>query len=87
MLYDDQRTMPRFGHNNPLSDQLAYWDGHRSVRLAEEDIGLATTAYSYKLGYAELTEAAERIAMLWNLHRGESDDDLRRQLSLRDSTA
>lgn len=87
MSYGDERLAPRFGHNNPLRNQVAYWDGHRSVRLAEGDIGLATTAYSYKLGYAELTEAAERIALLWNLHRGESDDDLRRQLAALHSTS
>jgi hypothetical protein len=77
---EDPREKPRYGHNNPLCQQEAYWDGHRSVRLAWDDVGLATTAYSYALGYGELTEAAERIALLWNLHLGKSNAELRAAL-------
>lgn len=74
----DERLSRTYGNNYPLHRQAAAWDGHRSVRLAEDDIGLATTAYSYKLSYEELTEAAERIALLWNLHLDTSTEELRR---------
>jgi len=76
-MLDDPRHRRTFGHNNPLYSQAAKWDGHRSVRLADADIGLATTAYSYSLSYEELPEAAERIALLWNLHLGVSNAELR----------
>lgn len=75
----DTRQTRTYGGNNPMHRQTAAWDGHRSVRLAEDDIGLATTAYSYKLSYEELTEAAERIALLWNLHLDFSTEELRRR--------
>jgi hypothetical protein len=75
----DTRLIRTFGDNNPIHSQPAAWDGHRSVRLMGENfnLGLATTAYSYALSYDELTEVAERIALLWNLHLGVSNDDLR----------
>ncbi|KAA0684574.1 hypothetical protein DTW90_36150 [Neorhizobium sp. P12A] len=79
--YEDKRQFDTYGSNNPLYRQVAAWDGHRSVRLAEDDIGLATTAYSYRLGYREIQEAAERIALLWNLHLGETNDQLRERRS------
>lgn len=75
----DTRHTRTYGGNNPMHRQAAVWDRHRSVRLAEDDIGLATTAYSYKLSYEELTEAAERIALLWNLHLDVSTEELRRR--------
>jgi len=75
----DTRRTRTFGDNNPIHSHPAAWDGHRSVRLMGENfnLGLATTAYSYALSYDELTEVAERIALLWNLHLGVSNDDLR----------
>ncbi|MBB4063634.1 hypothetical protein [Gellertiella hungarica] len=75
--WTDQREVRTYGDNHPLHSQEAAWDGHRSVRLAVDDIGLATTAYSYKLSYEELREAAERIALLWNLHRDKTNAELR----------
>jgi hypothetical protein len=81
-MLDDPRSRRTFGHNNPLHTQAAKWDGHRSVRLADGDIGLATTAYSYSLSYEELPEAAERIALLWNLHLGVSNAELRELVAL-----
>ncbi|MBB6488767.1 hypothetical protein [Rhizobium lusitanum] len=78
---DDPRELPRYGNNNPLYSQAAAWDGHRSVRLAVENLGFSTTVYSYGLGYDELTEAAERIALLWNLHLGQTNVELRAALS------
>lgn len=75
----DTRRTRTFGDNNPIHSHPAAWDGHRSVRLIGENfnLGLATTAYSYALSYDEVTEVAERIVLLWNLHRGVSTDDLR----------
>jgi len=75
----DVRETRRYGDNSPLHNQVAFYDGHRSVRLLHENIGLATTAYSFSLGYDELIEAAERIALLWNLYLGVSTEDLRRR--------
>ena len=80
-MIEDRREKPRYGNNNPLHHQEACWDGHRSIRLAWDNVGLATTAYSYALGYSELTEAAERIALLWNLHLGQTNEELRSALS------
>ena len=67
--------LPYFGHNNPLHLQKAKWDGHRSVRF-ESGEGLATVAYSYKLSHEEMHETAERIALLWQLHVGQTNDEL-----------
>jgi hypothetical protein len=85
MAWEDKRLSDRFGNNNPLRMQPAAWDGHRSVRLVDgaDNIGLATTAYSYCLGYQELRDAAERIALVWNLHIGQSNDELRAMLTTR----
>lgn len=74
----DPRETRRYSAEKPLHSQPAAYDGHRSVRLLIENVGLATTAYSYKLSYDELTEAAERISLLWNLHLGTSTEELRR---------
>ena len=60
----DTRLTRTFGDNNPIHSHL----------------GLATTAYSYALSYDELTEVAERIALLLNLHLGDSTVDLRNPL-------
>lgn len=75
----DTRLTRTFGNNNPIHNHQAAWDGYRSVRLigASFNLGLATTAYSYGLSYNELQEVAERIALLWNLHIGASNDELR----------
>lgn len=73
----DKREMPTYREPMPLHSQQATYDGFRSVRLLNDDIGLATTTYSYKLGYDEVQEAAERIALMWNLHLGESVEELR----------
>lgn len=74
----DTREQRTYSGNNPPHTQVAAWDGYRSVRLADDDIGISTAAYSYKLSYDEITEAAERIALLWNLHLGTSTEELRR---------
>lgn len=78
----DTRRTRTFGDNNPIHSHPAAWDGHRSVRLMGENLnlGLATTAYSYALSYVELTEVAERIALLWNLHLGVRNADLKAAL-------
>lgn len=73
----DNRKTRTYGEHAPLHSQCATYDGFRSVRLLNDDIGLATTAYSYKLSYDEVQEAAERIALMWNLHLGESVEELR----------
>lgn len=73
----DKRETRTYGEPMPLHSQRATYDGHRSVRLLNDNIGLATTTYSYKLGYDEVQEAAERIALMWNLHLGESVEELR----------
>lgn len=67
----------------PTGDYFAEWDEHRSIRLivGRGTIGLATTAYSYKLTDDELRDSARRLAILWNLHIGVSTDELERQLS------
>lgn len=57
--------------------QQATYDGYRSVRLLNDNLGLATTAYSFALSCDEVQEAAERIALMWNLHLGESVEELR----------
>ena len=67
---------PLFGGNNPLHWQGAKWDGHRSIRLASGE-GLATVAYSYCLSHAEMWEAAERLALLWDLHAGQTTAEIR----------
>ncbi|WMT85619.1 hypothetical protein NO932_11835 [Pelagibacterium sp. 26DY04] len=77
---------PLFGHNNPMHHQGAKWDGHRSIRFGSGE-GLATVAYSYLLSDAEMWDAAERISLLWNLHVGESNDDLRAALKERSNEA
>lgn len=77
MAYEDTRRRDRYGDNNPLSIQRVFWDGYRSIRIDDGNIGLATTAYSYALSYGELEAAAERISLLWNLHLNDSTDDLR----------
>jgi hypothetical protein len=69
-------NQPLFGHNNPMHAQKAVWDKHRSVRF-ESGEGLATVAYSYKLSHDEMHEAAERIALVWNLMSGFTIDQLR----------
>lgn len=43
--------------------------GGRSIRFADEDGGVATTAYSYKLSDAEREEMARRITAALNLTR------------------
>ncbi|GEM_PF-5173565 len=73
----DNRETRTYGEHMPLHSQCATYDGFRSVRLLNDDIGLATTTYSYKLSYDEVQEAAERIALMWNLHLGESVEELR----------
>ncbi|THV13763.1 hypothetical protein [Rhizobium rhizophilum] len=73
----DNRKTRTYGEPMPLHSQRATYDGFRSVRLLNDDIGLATTTYSYKLSYDEVEEAAERIALMWNLHLGESVEELR----------
>jgi hypothetical protein len=73
----DNRLTRTYGQSMPLHSQRATYDGFRSVRLLNDDIGLATTTYSYKLSYGEVEEAAERIALMWNLHLGESVEELR----------
>lgn len=73
----DTRETSTYSDPMPLHSQRATYDGFRSVRLLNDDIGLATTAYSYKLGYDEVQEAAERIALMWNLHLGETVEELR----------
>lgn len=70
---------PLFGHNNPMHAQRATWDGHRSVRF-ESGEGLATVAYSYLLSDDEMHLAAERIALLWSLHAGQTNEELRAAL-------
>lgn len=73
----DNRETRTYGAPMPLHSQRATYDGYRSVRLLHDDVGLATTTYSYKLSYDEVQEAAERIALMWNLHLGESVEELR----------
>lgn len=75
-----ENTEPLFGHNNPMHTQKVVWDGHRSVRFASGG-GLATVAYSYKLSHEEMHQAAERIAIIWNLMEGMSTDALRAALA------
>lgn len=77
MKIEDGRLKNRYGGNDQLYRQRAFWDGNRSVRLDRDDVGLATTAYSYGLGYEEVEEAAERISLLWNLHLNQSTEELR----------
>jgi hypothetical protein len=77
MMIDDRETR-RYGNNSPLHNQVATYNGHRSVRLLHDNVGLATTAYSYGLSYDEVLEAAERLSLLWNLHLGVSTEELRR---------
>jgi hypothetical protein len=43
--------------------------GDRSIRFADEDGGVATTAYSYKLSDEERAEMARRITAALNLTR------------------
>lgn len=43
--------------------------GDRSIRFADEDGGVATTAYSYKLTDEERAEMARRITAALNLTR------------------
>lgn len=71
---------PNFGHNNPMHNQKAVWDGHRSIRF-ESGEGLATVAYSYKLSNQEMHEAAERLALLWNAMADHTTDSIRAALS------
>ena len=68
-----------FGHNNPMYQQRAVWDGHRSVRF-ESGEGLATVAYSYNLAHWEMHEMAERIALALTLVVGLTNDEIRAQI-------
>lgn len=78
-MITDKRETRTFGAEMPLHEQVAAYDGYRSIRLLNGNVGLATTAYSYGLGYDEVIEAAERLALVWNLHLGVSTEELRRQ--------
>lgn len=76
-MIEDRREQRTYGPERPLHMQYATYDGYRSVRLLNDNLGLATTAYSFALSYDEVQEAAERIALMWNLHLGESVEELR----------
>lgn len=59
----------RKGDNVPIEFKDAFWDGNRSIRLEVPGghIGLATTAYSYKLTHEERLAVARRLSALWRL--------------------
>lgn len=57
--------------------------GGRSIRFADEDGGVATTAYSFKLSDDERAEMARRITAALNLTSELTTDQIERSIEER----
>lgn len=72
--------MPKFlFEGKKLKDCQAAWDHYRSVRIwgDQKHYGLCTVAYSYNLTPEQMSEAAERLTLCWNLAYGTTTAALR----------